>query len=536
MHIVLTLLTLLLLSSFQLKAVDDKDLSIRQAINMAVRQQALTQRIAKVYMALNDNPYEPKFYQERDAAIEQFQSQLDQLKWYTPTNSTKQDVQRMKELWKAYKAVADWSINDEGATKLLALSEQILENSNDLFQSYLAYAHTLHMESLATPEMQNMILLMKNAGIQRMLTQRIMLYYLAAKQEIESNVSNRKLSESIAQYQASLDYSMNSPLNSTSIKEKLKTMSSNWKQLSIELGSFGKDKSQIKNMMDLADGLFTSADDIALLYEALGSKLSISNAINTSSYQNMLIQRIAKSYVALLSQGHTHNAKYRRELMSSIDLFEEQMLSMTRSANATESFKEAVSVVKIMWKNYRKLVTQWDQIDELSIIKVLERAHIMMATCDQVSQEIQNYAKAIPDYKEFFVQDNGLPVPDESNIAHQLRLAGLQRAYTQRLAIYCIMNALHLDTQLSQRRMQDIISKYQTNNQALLDSPLQSKAIKKTLNNAQKQWKDLEVYLTNPKQENIEKMLDVSSQLFGTLDILNKGYEEYMDQLFMEKN
>ncbi|MFK7799053.1 MAG: type IV pili methyl-accepting chemotaxis transducer N-terminal domain-containing protein [Aureispira sp.] len=535
MRIVFTLLTLLLLSSFQLQAVDDKDLSIRQAINMAVRQQALTQRIAKVYLALNDNPYEPKFYQERDAAIEQFQSQLDQLKWYTPTNSTKQDIQRMKELWKAYKAVANWSINDEGATKLLALSEQILENSNDLFQSYLAYAHTLHMESLATPEMQDMILLMKNAGIQRMLTQRIMLYYLAAKQQIESNVSNRKLSESIAQYQASLDYSMNSTLNSTSIKQKLKIMSSNWKQLSIELGSFGKDKSQIKNMMDLADGLFTNADDIALLYEELGSKLSISNAINTSSYQNMLIQRIAKSYVAS-SQGHAYTNKYRRELMSSIDLFEEQMLSMTRSANATESFKEAVGVVKTMWKNYRKLVTQWDNIDELSIIKVLERAHIMMATCDQVSQEIQNYAKTIPDYKEFFVQDNGLPVPAQSNIAHQLHLAGLQRAYTQRLAIYCMMNALNLDAQLSQSRMQDIIGKYQTNNQVLLDSPLQSKAIKKTLNAAQKQWKTLETYLTNPKQENIEEMLEVSSQLFGTLDILNKGYEEYMDQLFMEKN
>ena len=536
MRIVFTLLTLLLLNSFALKAVDDKDLSIRQAINMAVRQQALTQRIAKVYLALNDNPYEPKFYQERDAAIEQFQSQLDLLKWYTPTNSTKQDVQRMRELWKAYKAVADWSINDEGAIKLLDLSEQILESSNDLFQSYLAYAHTLHAESLATPEMRNMILLMKNAGIQRMLTQRIMLYYLASKQDIESNVSNRRLSESIAQYQASLDYSMNSSLNSNSIKQKLKIMASNWKKLSIELGSFGKDKGQIKDMMALADGLFEGADEIALLYEELGSKLSISNAINTSSYQNMLIQRIAKSYVALSSQGHTHSAKYRRELMSSIDLFEEQMLSMTLSANATESFKDAVGVVKTMWKNYRKLVTEWDEIDELSIIKVLERAHIMMATCDQVSQEIQNYAKTIPDYKEFFVQDNGLPVPEQSNIAHQLRLAGLQRAYTQRLAIYCIMNALNLDAQLSQSRLHDILSKYKANNQALLDSPLQSKAIKKTLNTAQKQWKLLEPYLIEPKQENIEEMLEVSSQLFNTLDKLNKDYEEYMDQLFMEKN
>jgi hypothetical protein len=98
------------------------------------------------------------------------------------------------------------------------------------------------------------------------------------------------------------------------------------------------------------------------------------------------------------------------------------------------------------------------------------------------------------------------------------------------------MNALNLDAQLSQSRMQDIINQYKINNQALLDSPLQSKAITKTLNAAQKQWKALETYLENPTQEDIEKMLEVSSQLFATLDILNKGYEAYMDQMFMEKN
>ena len=149
MRLAFTLLPLFLLGSFQLHAIDD-EISIRQAINMAIRQQALTQRIAKVYLALNDNPYEPKFYQERDVAIEQFQRQLDDLKWYTPTNSTKQDIQRIRELWKEYKAVADWSINNEGALRLLVLSDKMLESSNDLFQSYLAYSRTLQMESMAT--------------------------------------------------------------------------------------------------------------------------------------------------------------------------------------------------------------------------------------------------------------------------------------------------------------------------------------------------------------------------------------------------
>jgi hypothetical protein len=175
-------------------------------------------------------------------------------------------------------------------------------------------------------------------------------------------------------------------------------------------------------------------------------------------------------------------------------------------------------------------------MDELSVIKVLERAHVMMATCDRVGQEIQNYAQTIPDYKEFFVQENGLPVPAENNIAQQMRIAGLQRAYTQRLAIYCIMNAYNLDAQLSKSRMQDIMKQYQENNALLLRSPLKSPEIEKTLKQAQKQWTKLEPLLENPEQKTIEQVLELSTQLFTTLDVLNKEYELYMDQLFMAKN
>lgn len=533
MRLASPLLMLFLLGNFQLQAVNDK-ISIRQAINMSIRQQALTQRIAKVYLALYDNPYEPKFYQERDAAIKQFQVQLDKLKWYTPTNSIKQDIQQMKELWKEYKAVADWSITNEGALSLLTLSDKMLAVSNDLFQSYITYAQMLQTESRATQEMGEMISLIKNTGIQRMLTQRMMLYYIAAKQDVDGNMSKRKLSEAIATYQQSLEYSSNSSLNSTSIKQKLKNMSSDWNKLSLLLNTFGADKEQIQTMMSLADELFDKADEISFLYQDLGSKLSISTAINTSACQNMLVQRIAKSYVAL-SQGYS-TTKHRRELMSSIDLFEEQMLSMTRSSNASESFTEAVGVVKTMWKNYRKLVTDRDKMDNLSVIKVLERAHIMMATCDRVSQEIQNYAQTIPDYKEFFVQANGLPIPPKNNVTHQLHLAGLQRAYTQRLAIYYMMNALNLDTQLSKSRMEYILNQYQQNNQILLESSVKSAAIKKSLEETQQQWETLEPHLLHPQQENIETMLEISNRLFTVLDQLNKDYEEHLDKLLLEKS
>ena len=42
-----------------------------------------------------------------------------------------------------------------------------------------------------------------------------------------------------------------------------------------------------------------------------------------------------------------------------------------------------------------------------------------MATCDRVAQEIETLAKTIPDYKAFFVKENGEPTDKQENIAEE---------------------------------------------------------------------------------------------------------------------
>ncbi|CAA6802274.1 MAG: Unknown protein [uncultured Aureispira sp.] len=508
-------------------------LTIREAINKATRQQTLTQRIAKVYLAINNNLYDPKLYQERDAAIELFQSQLDELKLYAPTDKTKASLKHVQLLWKDYKAVANWSINEEGAVKVLQLCDAILFASDLLSMAYQEYAQELNEGTFNHIETLNIIKLIETTGTQRMLTQRMMLFYLAAKQNIDLANSQQKLALEVEKYKNTLKQLENADLHSQDIRTELKVIQQDWTKLNTLLNNLDNDIDQVNEMMSLADNICKEADKISVLYEVLGVKLTISKAINVSSYQNMLTQRIAKAYVAL-AYGYAP-AKYKREITESIDLFEEHMLSMIRSSGATEDFKATVGVVKTMWKNYKKLVTSWDKIDEISVIKVLEKGHVMMATCDRVAQEIEVLAKTIPEYKAFFVKENGEATNTQENIAHQMHLAGLQRVYSQRIAIYYVMNALEIDAHLSLQRMKSTIASYNKNMQDMLTSSVNSPQINAELKKVKTLWDVIEKRCDTPTKDDITPIMDLCANLFTELDQLNNTYEQEIDNLFMQQ-
>ena len=525
------ILILLLSLCFGGELIASEGLTIREAINKATRQQTLTQRIAKVYLAINNNLYEPKFYQERDAAIELFQSQLDELKLYTPTDKIKASLKHVQLLWKEYEAVANWSINKNGAATLLQLCDEILYASNRLFISYEEYAQDLSKGAFNNTETLNIIKLIQATGTQRMLTQRIMLFYLATKQDIDAVNSQRKLNFAIDEYKSTLEQLELSDFQSQDIRTELKVIQEDWTTLNTLLNNSDNDVDQVNQMMSLADNISQKADKISLLYEDLGTKLTISKAINVASYQNMLTQRIAKSYVAL-AYGYSP-VKHKHEILESVDLFEEHMLSMIRSSGATEDLRATVGVVKTMWKNYRKLVTTWEKVDEITVIKVLEKGHVMMATCDRVAQEIEILAKTVPEYKAFFIKENGEATNTQENIAHQMHLAGLQRVYSQRIAIYFVMNALKIDAELSSQRMKSTISNYNKNMQAMLTSPVNSAQISAELKQVKTSWDIIEKYCVAPKKEDIPILMELCVNLFTELDQLNHTYEQSIDHVFM---
>ncbi|BDS15402.1 type IV pili methyl-accepting chemotaxis transducer N-terminal domain-containing protein [Aureispira anguillae] len=505
------------------------NLTIREALNKAMRQQTLTQRIAKVYLALNNNLYEPKFYQERDQAIETFQKQLDELKFYTPTDKIKQAIKNVQELWTDYQKIANWSITKKGAEKLLAQCDNILHASKHLVASYEEYAQQLG-ELYRNSHLIDVVRLIKETGTQRMLTQRIMLFYLAAKQDIAKENSIKKLQNTSKLYSALVEKLASAEINSSAIQLEIKEIQKYWLGLENYIQFFNEDPAYINSMLLLSDELTQKADQVSLLYQDLGKKLSIGKSLNVISYQNMLTQRIAKSYIAITYKYSI--SKYKRELIASIDLFEEQINSMQRSAQ-TDEIKEAIQVVNLMWKNYRKLALDWQDMSDIKAGKLLEQSHVIMASCDRVAQAIENYAQTIPKYQSFY-EKNGKEVDDKNNIAQQVYRIGLQRTYSQRVAVYIIMNTLGKDSHLSQERLNNCINNYQKNYDLLNSSSINTPHISQTLHHSQKEWTTIVDSSKESPAETIVFVLEHSDHLFYKLDKLNHLYEELMDKLITQ--
>lgn len=509
---------------------EGQSITLRAAINKAARQQELSQRIAKVYLALNNNLKEPSFYRQRDDAIELFQKHLDELKYYTPTEKSKHAVKVIKELWKEYQKVAGWSINKEGALKLLGMCDQMLNATKALVQAYEEYAAQLNQQ-YKQGQLLEVVKLIRETGRQRMFTQRIMLFYLAAKQDIDKGNSLKKLQATTSRYTKLINELSHAPINSPQIQGELASMKQYWGSLQNYLKFFDENPSYVNSMLILSDDLTKKADDITQLYQDLSKKLSISKAINRIAYQNMLTQRIAKAYVAI-TFGYSTN-KYKRELTASVDLFEEQIRSIERSAPNSD-IKEAIQVVHRMWKNYRIMALQWEDLDEIKVMKLLEKSHVIMASCDKVGQAIQEYAQTIPAYQAFF-ESKGTQVADENNIARQVHLAGMQRMYSQRVAVYFIMRTLKKDERLSDERLNYCIEHYESSYEALSNSTLNTIPMNQELHNSQQIWRKMVQSCTNNKKEEIQQVLDYSEQLFAQLDELNSLYEARMDQLIVKQ-
>jgi len=509
-----------------------ENVSLREAINKAARQQTLTQQIAKLYLVNSILDDERSIKNEQEATVLLFQEQLRELENYTPTENIKANMKIVKVYWNDYQNITHWKKNKKQSKQLFKLSDEMLFASQLLLQSYEKYARKLN-DTYYNNNMLEFVQMVSLVGKQRMLTQRIMLLYLASTQDLDPVNINKKLYHSIEEFEFILSFLEKNKYNSYKIDIQLRSMKHYWKQLSSLLDAFQyPTEDKLKLMLTLTNNLAEIADQVSILYEDLGIKLSLSKSINVASYQNMLTQKIAKSYVAI-TYNYSSN-KYKRELLTCIDLFEDKMKSMIRSAR-TEEIKNSVNVVQTMWKNYKRLATNWENMNELSVAKVLESSHIIMATCDQVAKAIEDYAQTIPEYESFFKEKNGSPVSEQNNIAHQIRLAGLQRVFSQRIIVYFVMNALNIDAQLSQARMAECLLAYEKNNKIMRQSQINTPQINKLLDKVAQTWDKIKTNCLQPNEKNIDEMLHQSSTFFQQLDALNMLYEQLMDQLLTEE-
>ncbi|BDS12163.1 hypothetical protein [Aureispira anguillae] len=504
----------------------NKGPSIKEALELAANQQVLSQRISKIYLALCHNTRDPKLYQERAEAVEAFEEQLYRMSLLVPNERVKENIQEVRSLWKTYKAVADWTIKNEAVDKLLRQASNLLKATKLLHAAYQEYEYTIK---------ENSDLITVNQYInqnynQRVIIERIMTYYLASKQSVDDLTYSFKLEEAKKAFTRILFILEKAETTSQNIQTELQTIRSEWELMREELESEGNDLNNLSQMLEHSKAISLAIQEMIYNYEALGAKLSLSYAINQATAQCVLVQKIAKSYVASMNEKVAYT--YQKELLKCVDKFEQTQRVMLMTV-PTEETRGAIHVVKTMWKNYKQMVTNFELRDPLQTIKVLEQSYVVMAACDRAVEAVENYAQTIPAYRNFSIQ-NGQAVDKSMDITQQIQLASKLRIYTQRVALYFMMKTNRIDQELSNQRLQVCIHDFIIQLNALKKSELNNSFISQLIEDCSAEWELMATICANNESKEINKMLLSSRKLSNKLTALADLYEHYMNELFAQ--
>ncbi|MBT3028752.1 MAG: type IV pili methyl-accepting chemotaxis transducer N-terminal domain-containing protein [Candidatus Thiodiazotropha sp. (ex Ctena orbiculata)] len=188
-----------------------------EAINQAGRQRMLSQRMVKAFAQIGQQILFANPREQLNSAIRLYQKQLNNLKSFARSVSTKQALTDAETVWKRYRRVADGVVNKENAVKLNGLSEELLQASQQVVQALVQEAGTekAHIVDIS--------------GRQRMLSQRMAKYYLLLSWGVEDPRFHHEFNKAELEFSLALSELNDSSLNTVEINEVLGQVNKQWR-------------------------------------------------------------------------------------------------------------------------------------------------------------------------------------------------------------------------------------------------------------------------------------------------------------------
>ncbi len=191
-------------------------MDITSAVNVAGRQRMLAQRMAKAYLMLGQgiNPDGARTILQE--SIRLFEAQLAALKAFRPNAAQAKSLAELDAVWARCKPLLTAPPTKLGADVLYVLSEDLQQVAHHL---------TLVYRDVSNQPQDQLVNL---AGRQRMLTQRMMKFYLYETWEINTAPADMELHLARAHFTAVLLQMERSPLTEPKVKAQITELRHVW--------------------------------------------------------------------------------------------------------------------------------------------------------------------------------------------------------------------------------------------------------------------------------------------------------------------
>ncbi|MEN9843673.1 MAG: hypothetical protein RLZZ612_1502 [Pseudomonadota bacterium] len=234
---------------------------LNDAINKAGRQRMLSQRMGKAWLALVQGVQTASAQRVLDASVALFDRQHVELKAYANTPELKDTYQKLEGVWADYKAaLVGAAPHRAAATKVLEADAKVLA---------LAHQGTVQYEKLSDKPAGKLV---NMAGRQRMLSQRMGKFFMAAAMGVDKDNSSAEMNKARTEFVAALTVLRTAPEATAKIKEELQLADQQWTFFDAALRPLEQANTNPKALSDVwitSENLLTVMDKVTSLYAAL---------------------------------------------------------------------------------------------------------------------------------------------------------------------------------------------------------------------------------------------------------------------------
>lgn len=270
--ITMSILALVLCSTTQVFSQNQNYGSITygKAINISGKQRMLSQKMSKAFVLIAKGINSPEIKKELNSSKFIFEKQLEILNKNASSTPVKLSIKNVQKLWIEFKGLINSPPNFTNSAQVMKLNTKLLRACNEVVKSIESSSN--YNNQFFQNENQELVGIINVSGKQRMLSQRLCLYYTATTMFPNENAEYKKvLNKVYDEFDSVIGNLLISSYNSTEIEEELGTVMGRWEKIQSNRRGFVNGEFPLDEIFRVTNSLTKSFNKITGIYESISN-------------------------------------------------------------------------------------------------------------------------------------------------------------------------------------------------------------------------------------------------------------------------